>query len=104
MFNCREFPICSLLPEKIHDHLNAHTSFGTFYGKKCLMSVTYLDSNLEYKFTVLDFSQCKSYTSSNKPVVNQYFLPKSYGHPATNTNNKKDSSFQPLRIQNNAAS
>ena len=40
------------------------------------MLFVYVDSNLEYKYTIIDFSKCKTYTISKKPVVNQYFLSK----------------------------
>ena len=44
MINCKEFPIRSPLPVKIHDNLIVHYSFGTFLDSKWLISFLYLDS------------------------------------------------------------
>ena len=57
MINCKEFPIHSRLPLKIHDNLIVHYSFGTFLDGKWLMSFVYLDSFLKYNIRGLNLTQ-----------------------------------------------
>ena len=63
------FPICSLLPGKIHDSLIVYSSFGTFSDGKWLLSFKYLNINLKYNCTIFCFTYYKTYTSSIKPFV-----------------------------------